>query len=46
MTSFKTLLLTAAFICTAGKITFAQPGQLDPSFGNQGFVKTDMGLAF
>ncbi len=40
----KILLLTATIFCFLNLIN-AQPGQLDPSFGTNGIVKTDLGDA-
>lgn len=37
------LLLTAIFFCGL-QISNAQPGELDPSFGDNGIVKTEIGL--
>ena len=40
----KLILLSSLFFCCT--ICFAQSGELDPSFGNEGIVKTDMGAPF
>lgn len=42
----KTKFICVAFICLlliTGSQSFAQPGSLDPSFGGNGFVRTDIG---
>ncbi|MEO6454697.1 MAG: hypothetical protein ABIN97_11515, partial [Ginsengibacter sp.] len=41
----KNTLLTALFIYCI-QLTYSQSGQLDPSFGNNGIVKSDMGAHF
>lgn len=43
---FRITLICTAFIClllVTGSQSFAQPGTLDPSFGGNGFVRTDIG---
>lgn len=40
----KIILLTLFFCCL--QIIYAQPGSLDPSFGNNGIVKTDIGSPY
>lgn len=39
----KILLLAATIFCFLNFINAQQPGQLDPSFGTNGIVKTDLG---
>ena len=40
----KFITLSSLIFCSFH--SFAQPGQLDPSFGNHGFVKTDIGAVY
>ena len=40
----KFFLLSSLILCST--LCFGQSGELDPSFGNQGIVKTDMGSPF
>ncbi|MEO6327838.1 MAG: T9SS type A sorting domain-containing protein [Ginsengibacter sp.] len=42
----KNFLLLATVFFYGLQFTFSQSGQLDPSFGNKGIVKTDMGSAY
>lgn len=45
MNKYRTLILTMGLFCSV-ETGFAQSGRLDPSFGNSGIVKADLGALY